>query len=167
MRHSITTIAALHTSLEALGRFEGGVESNKTDGPAERAAIALYSWNLSVEERGRAYNLVVKTIANLPGYRLTTYQSQREAKAGKTPLGFKPQTWSQTSKAGVAASVALAKATAPLKFTTYEAAKKYADRITAPRVERVASSKDKAIALAQRYLKMSPAQKRWFLDAIK
>jgi hypothetical protein len=161
MRHSITTISQLQVSIFAAAKFEAGVQLNKSHGPAERAAQALFAWNLPDDERGRAYNVAVMAIA--AEYKLATHQSQRAAKG----FNFKPQTWSQTSKAGVAASVALAKATAPLKFITLEAAQKYAARITAPRVERTASKKDVATSLASKYLKLSAAQKRWFLDAIK
>ena len=161
MRNSITTATQLRIAVQSLAQFEAGVQLNKIHGPTARAEIALYAWKLDDQARGAEYNAAVAQIAG--AYGIKPHQSQRAAKG----FGFMPLTFSELTQIGRTANVAVVRATAPLKFNTKEAAEKYAERITAPKIEHTASRKDPVANMAKRFAAMTPAMQRDVLAMVK
>ena len=160
MRKTVITIATLHTYLDSYGTHCGAADAAKEFGPARLAEIVLASHSLDDEKRRDAHNVFVAAFAK--ARRVKAHQSQRATK----PFNFIGLTIEQKTKSGHSAQKACWRRLYVLYPRSPEAAEKMAARMTAPRVETKASSKDKATAMAKRYLAMTTAQKRWFMAAI-
>jgi hypothetical protein len=157
--NAITTSSQLRQALIALAACET-VRVQRDKILQMRAAVALYAPKLSVEEKATMHSAVVSQVAKEFG--LQAHPSKRVS-----PMGFYPMTFSETSNAGKAANMAVARATAPMRFTDADKAKAYADKMLAPRVTKVASSADRVSAVVKAYTKLTVSQQRKVWEALK
>lgn len=161
MRKTVISVAVLHTYLDSYGTHCGNVDAAKEFGPARLAEIVLASHSLSDEERRDAHNVFVAAFAK--ARHVKCHQSQRATK----PFNFIGLTIEQKTKSGQSAQKACWRRLYVLHPRSPEAAEKMAARMTAPQVTTKRSSKDVATSWAEKYLKFTPAQKRWCMEAIK
>jgi hypothetical protein len=156
----ITTTSQLQSALRSLAGVGATLYKARAEAPRVKADIARFAWKLTVDERAAMHSLVVGQVAREFGQ--TPHTSSKQG-----GWAFYPQTFSETSTQGKRANDAVRYATQALPPTTREAAEKFAASMLAPKVKKVASSKDKASAVAKAFLKLTPAQQRLCLEVIK
>ena len=158
--NSVNTIVALRAALRTLSGVGATLYKAKAEAPRVKANIAKFAWRLTVEERAEMHSLVVSQVAR--EFNLVAHTSSKQA-----GWDFYPQTFSETSKAGKQANDAVRYATQALRPTTREAAEKFAKALLAPKIVKVASSKDKVAAAIKVYAKLTTAQRIAFMAAMK
>jgi hypothetical protein len=160
MSTRITTTTELRSALTKLAVVKATTQLDKLHSAQVCKAIASYAWELTTEERATMHSAVVSQVAR--EYGLASHTSSKQS-----GWPFYPQTFSEKTAAGKSANMAVSRATRPLRPTTAAQAKTYIASITAPKVTIVANSRDKAAALAKKFLALTPAMQRLCLEQIK
>ena len=157
---NITSMNELRTALRTISAVGATIYKSREEGPRVKAAIARFAWRLTIDERAEMHSIVVSQVAKEFG--LKAHTSSKEG-----GWGFYPQTFSETSKAGKAANSAVRFAAGCLRPTTKAQADAYIAKHLAPKVIKVASSKDKVAAAIKVYAKLTTAQRIAFMAAMK
>ena len=152
--NSINTIIELRTALRTLSGVGATLYKAKAEAPRVKANIAKFAWRLTVEERAEMHSLVVSQVAR--EFNLVAHTSSKQG-----GWDFYPQTFSETSKAGKQANDSVRYATQALRPTTREAAEKFVAQMLAPKVTKIASSKDDIAAAVKAQLALDAKTGAW------